>query len=226
MKEHTLSIFIDESGDIGEYQPHSPFYIMTLVFHDQQVSLRSHINTLDMELSQLGIRDAAIHTAPLIRREGPYSGMLPNDRRKVLTRLFFFTLKSPICYKSFVIEKKNCTDRHDLEMKLAELATDFFQNNRSLFQPFTKTILYYDNGQKMINRILNNVFAKELPNVEMRRIHPENARLFQVADLLCTLELVNAKSENQKMSKSEQLIFHSRRDFHKEFFRGLKKKEL
>ena len=32
MKE--LSIFIDESGDFGSYEPHSPFYIITMVFHE------------------------------------------------------------------------------------------------------------------------------------------------------------------------------------------------
>lgn len=29
-----LSIFIDESGDFGKYDYQSPFYILTLVFHD------------------------------------------------------------------------------------------------------------------------------------------------------------------------------------------------
>lgn len=33
-----LSIFIDESGDIGEYEPHSPYYIMTLILHNQDYS--------------------------------------------------------------------------------------------------------------------------------------------------------------------------------------------
>ena len=30
-----LSIFIDESGDFGEYKFHSPYYIMSLVMHKQ-----------------------------------------------------------------------------------------------------------------------------------------------------------------------------------------------
>lgn len=29
-----LSIFIDESGDFGEYEPHSPYYIIGLVVHE------------------------------------------------------------------------------------------------------------------------------------------------------------------------------------------------
>ena len=27
-----LSVFIDESGDFGSYEPHCPFYIITMVF--------------------------------------------------------------------------------------------------------------------------------------------------------------------------------------------------
>lgn len=42
MKE--LSIFIDESGDFGVYNHHSPFYIITMVFHIQDISLTNAIN--------------------------------------------------------------------------------------------------------------------------------------------------------------------------------------
>lgn len=30
-----LSVFIDESGDFGSYEHHAPYYIITLVFHNQ-----------------------------------------------------------------------------------------------------------------------------------------------------------------------------------------------
>ena len=34
MKE--LSIFVDESGDFGEYEKHAPYYIVTMVFHSKR----------------------------------------------------------------------------------------------------------------------------------------------------------------------------------------------
>ena len=37
MKE--LSIFVDESGDFGEYDYHAPFYIISMVLHDQSVDI-------------------------------------------------------------------------------------------------------------------------------------------------------------------------------------------
>lgn len=45
-----LSIFVDESGDWGEYKHHSPYYIITFVFHNQDVYMerrkKLHFNTL------------------------------------------------------------------------------------------------------------------------------------------------------------------------------------
>jgi hypothetical protein len=41
MKE--LSIFVDESGDFGEYNYHSPYYIITMVFHNQENDIAQHI---------------------------------------------------------------------------------------------------------------------------------------------------------------------------------------
>ena len=37
MKE--LSVFVDESGDFGGYEIHSPYYIVTMVFHDQDIDI-------------------------------------------------------------------------------------------------------------------------------------------------------------------------------------------
>lgn len=37
MKE--LSIFVDESGDFGEYNHRTPYYIISMVLHDQDVDI-------------------------------------------------------------------------------------------------------------------------------------------------------------------------------------------
>lgn len=71
MKE--LSIFIDESGDFGEYDHHSPFYIITMVFHDQNENIQPAILKLNHELSFLGLNDLCIHTGPIIRKEEIYA---------------------------------------------------------------------------------------------------------------------------------------------------------
>lgn len=45
MKE--LSIFIDESGDWGEYEKHCPYYIVTMVMHDQSKDIEKEIRHLE-----------------------------------------------------------------------------------------------------------------------------------------------------------------------------------
>ena len=69
MKE--LSIFIDESGDFGEYDHHSPFYIITMIFHNQEDDIQHLINMLNQELSYLDLTDCCIHTGPIIRKVIP-----------------------------------------------------------------------------------------------------------------------------------------------------------
>ena len=66
MKE--LSIFIDESGDFGEYDYHSPWYIVTMVFHEQEASIQEPMEYLNRELSLLGLENHCIHTGPIIRK--------------------------------------------------------------------------------------------------------------------------------------------------------------
>ena len=49
-----LSIFVDESGDFGSYEPHAPFYLFTLVFHDQSNSIENQISHLEHGLADVG----------------------------------------------------------------------------------------------------------------------------------------------------------------------------
>lgn len=67
-----LSIFIDESGDFGEYAVHSPWYIVTMVFHNQDVSIEEPAQYLEHELDLIGYPNHCIHTGPIIRNEDEY----------------------------------------------------------------------------------------------------------------------------------------------------------
>ena len=82
MKE--LSIFIDESGDFGQTVNQSPYYIVTLIFHDQSDDITENIARLKQWLSDAGINDEYIHTHPIIRKEDPYHNLSIDERRKIL----------------------------------------------------------------------------------------------------------------------------------------------
>lgn len=109
---------------------------------------------------------------------------------------------------------------------MARDLSQFIRDNFIYFQSFSKVILYYDNGQHELNRILNTVFATQLVEYDVRKVIPNEYRLFQAADLICTLELLRVKTEHQDLTSSEKRIFHSKRDLKKDFLKGIKKKEF
>ena len=67
MKE--LSIFIDESGDFGNFEPHCRYYLVSFVFHDQAVDISSQVSVLDRKLVNLNI-DHVVHTVDAVCGKG------------------------------------------------------------------------------------------------------------------------------------------------------------
>lgn len=45
MKEKVLSVFIDESGDFGQYNPASPNYYVAMVLHNQEMDISKNVLT-------------------------------------------------------------------------------------------------------------------------------------------------------------------------------------
>lgn len=102
----------------------------------------------------------------------------------------------------------------------------FIQSNSIYFEKYDKVILYYDNGQKNVTRILNTVLATNFNEYDIRKVLPKDYKLFQVADLICTLELIKNKIESNNLSKSETLVFHNKKEFRKDFIKKLWKKKI
>lgn len=222
-----LSIFVDESGDFGPYDSKSPYYIVTLVIHDQSKDISSQVQILNAKVQSLGFgNDFVIHTAPLIRREEIFVNEPPNKRRSLFISLFFFVLKSPISYKTFVFGKRQGETTLALEGRMAREMSLFIRQNLTFFQSFEDVVLYYDNGQHELNRILNYILSTELSSYTLRKVLPKDYKLFQVADLICTLQLLSLKCESGELSKSEQLIFHSKRELRKTFLVPIQKKRF
>ena len=216
-----LSVFVDESGDFGEYQPHSPYYIVTMVIHEQDKDIGSQIDKLNNSLRDMNLPNHTIHAEPLIRREENYANVSPNERRRIFSLLYHFVLNCEIRYKVFVFQKKN----YDSALKL-QAAMGREMENLSYFQTFSKIILYYDNGQHELNSLLNVLFATNFTNYDIRYVKPSEYKLFQVADLICAVELLSNKLQNRDFTRSEKLIFHTKRDFKKDFLRGVRLKSF
>ncbi len=223
---HELSIFVDESGDFGEYAKHSPYYAVTMIFHDQDIDISKQLSILDENLKNMGYENTAIHPEPLIQREEIYKNVEPNERRALFTKLYYFVLHSDILYKTFIYEKFHFDDDLKLQARMAKDISFFLRNHIGFFMGFDKVIVYYDNGQRQITRMLNAVLATELSDFEMRKVSPINYRLFQAADLICTLALLQKRYDANKLTRSDMLLFHSRNDLRKDFLKRIREKEF
>ena len=216
-----LSIFIDESGDFGPYDFRSPYYIITMVFHDQSVDISLPIAKLEQDLANRGFPDHCVHTGPIIRRENEYEFETIQTRRRILNSMVTFIKHCNIRYHCFHIEKKHIEDSVQASARLSLLISRFVRDHYQEFLSFKKTKIYYDNGQIEISKILASVFTVLLPEVEIKRVVPSDYRLFQAADMFCSMELIRLKAEASAISASETEFFGSIRDLKKNYLNPL-----
>lgn len=221
-----LSVFVDESGDFGEYDYHAPYYIISLVFHNQSNDIQFDLSHFNDELAYLNLSNHCVHAGPIIRSEEEYKGMSLDERRKILKKLMAFIRHIDISYKTIYIEKKHIKDSIEATGKLSKQLSSLIRENMDLFCSFDVVKIYYDNGQVEVTRVLSSVFNVLLENVEFRKVIPSQYRLFQVADLICTLKLTELKLENHTLSKSEKAFFEDERTLKKNYLKPIKKKEL
>jgi hypothetical protein len=222
----TLSIFADESGDFGEYDYHSPYYIVTLVLHDQSVDIAEHIKKLNESIKPHDTPDRAIHTGPLIRREDDYENFSREILQKLFNCIFNFAKRIDIQYKTFMVEKREHESLLDVIAKLSKDISFFLNDHIEYFLGFDEVILYYDSGQGEVTRLLVTVFNALFGNFTFRPAKPSDYKLSQVADLICTLKLLSLKREAKSLSKSELRFFSSSEQLKKTYLRAMERKQL
>ena len=220
-----LSIFIDESGDFGDYSYHSPYYIITMIFHNQDSDIKDAVEQLNQSLTYLNLENHCIHTGPIIRKEDVYNNMSIIERRQIFNKMMAFIRNIDIKYKSFYIEKKHIKDSVEAVGKLSKQISQFIREHYGTFLLFDDVKIYYDNGQVEVSKILSSVFNALLQNPIFRKVLPSDYKLFQVADFVCTMTLAKLKIENNSFSKSELNFFGNIRDLRRNYLKHLEKKE-
>jgi len=227
-----LSIFVDESGDFGPVQRHSPFYVLSLVLHDQSDDIARHLDNIHEALVTQGLpADHAIHTAPLVRREQDYRWWDMASRRAVFRLLVDFVRVCEITHHSWVFDKRELGDSDQLVSAMARELGRLIRSRYEFFSAWDRIVIYYDNGQKELTNLVNSVFNAHLSTVEVRKVVPSDYSLFQAADLCCTLALLRKKTETIGLSTSESDFFSTRRDsaqraLKKGYFRTLDRKRF
>jgi len=224
MKE--LSIFIDESGDFGRTENQSPFYIVTLVFHDQSDDISENVSRLKLWLTEAGISDEYIHTHPIIRKEEPYYNMTVDERRRILNKMLRFTVGCPIRYFNIIVNKRECADRHALSASISKQLSRFIDENQEYFFLFDRIIVYYDNGQSELSYILNVILNAKLSYVEFKNASPKAYQLLQAADFICSIELLKQKRLHSLLTKSELAFFYKPRELQKNYIKSVEKKRF
>ncbi|MCL2787857.1 MAG: DUF3800 domain-containing protein [Micrococcales bacterium] len=219
-----LSIFVDESGDFGT---DSGYYVVALILHDQAEDVTEQLTRLTDHLRASGLSaDRAIHTGAAIRGEDVYRGMPVEMRRREFARLFAFARRVPALHQTFSFRKCEHPERLKLKGAISRALALFLRDNAEYFLSFERVIVYYDNGQAEITDVLNTLFNAFFFEVEFRRVAPQDYRLFQVADLRCTLELLRLKLEESKLSRSDMFFFGSRRSLRKDYLSKLEHKRF
>lgn len=223
---HILSCFIDESGDFGPYEAHSPYYYVTFVLHDQNSDLTNMINGLNQRMSNEGIASHAIHTGPLIRRENHYEFESLTERRHLFNILYFFAIRLPIKYFCIRVNNQSSEGKTVLIDSINKELSRKIDIHMDYWKQFEQINIYYDNGQTELTKIITAVFHSKFPKVSIRKVSPVDYKLFQVADLICTMESIHNKEVYNQMSHSESVFFGGRQKFKKDYYRKLTAKRM
>jgi len=221
-----LSIFIDESGDFGEVKERPAYYLVTMVFHNQAVDISKEIRRLEDSIHNSGFDLEYIHTGPVIRREQIFATYSLEERRSLLYKMLYFYNKCDIYHDTVVVNRKEASDKIALSGRLSKEIARMIARHSSYFDQFDKVIVYYDNGQTELSAILNAVLSVLFNEVEFRKAEPQKYRLLQVADFVCSLELLKIKREEKRLSKSEEKFFYKPQELRKTFLKSLEDKRL
>ena len=197
-----------------------------MVFHDQNIDISKDCAVLEEALSKQGYPNHCVHIGPLIRGEEEYRNIDISVRKYILRRMKAFFTHVDIRYKCFYIEKKHIEDEVIAVGLLSKQISRFLRDHLQYYTNFDKVIIYYDNGQIQINKIVSSVFNALLENVEFRKVIPSDYRLFQLADFLCSIWLIRLKTKNKTISRSEKYFFEDNRTLKKQYFNLLDTKEM
>ena len=229
MKKSVLSVFVDESGKFQYPDSVSRFYIVSLVLHDQSVDVGALVRKLDSDWVLMGYEDFCFHAGPLIRKEKGYEIMSRKWRGRIFSRMMAFAQKVPFQYHCLSVDKKLIDNLEQIVERLNRQLVDFISEHRADLRDVETVKVYYDCGQSPVTNLLHKTFVEELgKRVEFAQgVQPANYRLFQLADLVCTLHLIERRiQEGDMMTLSEVRLFGGPRDFKRNILKKIKVKEI
>ena len=226
MSARELSIFVDESGDFGEASERTSYYLVSMVFHDQAKDISAALKKYDEAIKNTGTEVEYLHTGPIIRREAVFENLTIDERRKLLYKLLNFYNECDIRHTTICVPRREAPDKVALSGRIAKRIKEYLDEHKEFFSSFQRIIVYYDNGQTELSAVLNAVFSMAFMDVEFRKAEQQKYRLLQIADFVCTFELLKIKREEKRLSRSEEMIFYKPQELKKTFIKSVVKKRL
>lgn len=206
-----LSVFVDESGRFQYPDKDSRFYIVGMVFHDQSMEISRAVEEFKRSLLSLGLDSEAFvfHAGPLIRREKGYEFFSRHHRGRVYNRMMTFARRIDFKWHCLWVDKKYINSSLQILSKLQDQLNLFMSAHKHLLDEVDKVKVYYDCGQSPITNLLQKSFRNIGEKVEFASgVQPRRYMLFQLADLICTLNLVSLKLKfGERLTDSEYKFF-------------------
>lgn len=227
-----LGIFIDESGvfDLDKTFNNNlkDFYIVSFVFHNKTIEINTEIQNFEKFLIENGFQsEIPIHTMPLIRQQKPYQNFNGDSRRKLFYHLFQFMRKLKLKHKTFICDKKYCSSKQVIKQNLENFIKQMIKDKYDYFNKFDEIVIYYDKGQDYLTKILHRAFSNNLNNYRFKEDVCQNEyRILQCADMVCSLELINQRKQNNEYIKAIEKFFISNNKYNKNYKKTYKELEL
>lgn len=222
---HELSVFVDESGT---QEGTSEYYLVALVFHDQDDKLEPHLVAYRQSLAERQLPDVPFHAEPLMRGHGEYASLSPATRHQELVSFATLVRRLPIRYAVFSYRSDSVAGREGLMSLLKRDIVNYLFDHLGYFQEFDHVKIYYDKGQPAVTGALHAAMEYALSRgvVVYRSSEYRSYRLAQVADYACTVELAALKYARGEATETDKRFFGTSGQFRKNYLKQLRRKAL
>ena len=231
-KNKVISVFIYESGNFGDLSDPARYCIVTLVLHDQSADISRQIKELDKANADLGLDPSnfIFHTAPLIRQDGIFAAMSRRMRARILDRMLTFVRHVDFRFASFVVDTQFLDSESQICDKLSHQLSEFAVKCCSGLSAEDTIKVYYDAGQKAVTKMLARAFDYDRLKVNVsfsQGVEHLRYKMLQVADLVCTLDLIAMRIKNGAgLNLAEQRFFGNPRILRRNIFKIISPKRI
>lgn len=134
----------------------------------------------------------------------------------------------PIQHKTFLYKRSEFPNIEKLAARMRRDASEMIADHLAYFQGFDHVKLYYDNGQAIVKKALDEAIYSTLSKeaVVKKRTTMTEYRLAQVADYLCTIELAAVKYAAKENGATYDKFFGGVGSFKKNWLKQARRKML